>query len=186
MEAPSGERLRGNGWHNVLCRLKAVWSMPERFRVVCTMQGAIQVLWFTFTFTKWPLSSDFWHHSYTFLHSWYHHGKSCQKRRFLIYNKELTRRWDTRTWPDAEIWSGALYPLRPRTRQNFICCCWRCLYNLRLECALPCSKNFRDKQEVLKLMSGHCAPWSLYRVTSYLQLLALFLSILTCSLNLSS
>jgi len=24
--------------------------MPERFRVVCTMQGAIQVLWFTFTF----------------------------------------------------------------------------------------------------------------------------------------
>jgi len=32
------------------CGLKAVWSMPERFRVVCTMQGAIQVLWFTFTF----------------------------------------------------------------------------------------------------------------------------------------
>ena len=50
MEAPSGECLRGKGWHGVLCRLKAVWSMPERFRVVYTMQGAIQVLWFTFTF----------------------------------------------------------------------------------------------------------------------------------------
>jgi len=25
--------------------------MPERFKVVCTMQGAIQVLSFTFTFT---------------------------------------------------------------------------------------------------------------------------------------
>ena len=36
--------------HGVLCRLKAVWSMPERFRVVCTMQGAIQVIWITFTF----------------------------------------------------------------------------------------------------------------------------------------
>ena len=22
-------------WHGVLCRLKAVWSMPERFKVVC-------------------------------------------------------------------------------------------------------------------------------------------------------
>jgi len=28
-----------------------VLSMPERFKVVCTMQGAIQVLGFTFTFT---------------------------------------------------------------------------------------------------------------------------------------
>ena len=27
--------LRGKGWHGVLCRLKAVWSMPERFKVVC-------------------------------------------------------------------------------------------------------------------------------------------------------
>ena len=44
MEAPSGERLRGKGRHGVLCRLKAVLSMPERFKVVCTMQGAIQVL----------------------------------------------------------------------------------------------------------------------------------------------
>ena len=35
MEAPSGERLQGKGWHGVLCRLKAVWSMPERFKVVC-------------------------------------------------------------------------------------------------------------------------------------------------------
>jgi len=25
---------------------KTVWSMPERFNVVCTMQGAIQVLGF--------------------------------------------------------------------------------------------------------------------------------------------
>ena len=43
------ERLRGKGRHGVIYRLKAVWSMPERFTVVCTMQGAIQVLWFTFT-----------------------------------------------------------------------------------------------------------------------------------------
>jgi len=35
MEAPSGNRLRGKGWHDVLCRLKAVWSMPDRFKVVC-------------------------------------------------------------------------------------------------------------------------------------------------------
>jgi len=35
VEAPSGERLRGKGWHSVPCRLKAVWSMPERFKVVC-------------------------------------------------------------------------------------------------------------------------------------------------------
>ena len=48
MEAPSGERSRGKGRHGVLCRLKSVWSMPERFRVVCTIQGAIQMLWFTF------------------------------------------------------------------------------------------------------------------------------------------
>jgi len=32
VEAPSGERLRGKGWHGVLCRLKAVWSMPARFK----------------------------------------------------------------------------------------------------------------------------------------------------------
>jgi len=36
------------GRHGVLCRLKPVWSMPERFKVVCTMQGAIQVLCFAF------------------------------------------------------------------------------------------------------------------------------------------
>jgi len=30
---------------------KTVWSMPERFKVVLDMQGAIQVLGFTFTFT---------------------------------------------------------------------------------------------------------------------------------------
>ena len=42
------EVLRGKSRHGVLCRLKAVWSMPDRFRVVCTMQSAIQVLWFTF------------------------------------------------------------------------------------------------------------------------------------------
>jgi len=59
---------------------------------------------------------------------------------------------------------GALYPLRPRTRQDFICCCWRCLYNLRRECALPCSKDFRDKHEILKVMLGHCAPRSLYHL----------------------
>jgi len=35
VKAPSGERLWGKGWHGVLCRLKAVWSMPERFKVVC-------------------------------------------------------------------------------------------------------------------------------------------------------
>ena len=52
VEAPSGERLRDKGRHGVLCRLKVVWSMPERFRVVCTMQGAIQVLWFFFYYIK--------------------------------------------------------------------------------------------------------------------------------------
>jgi len=56
---------------------------------------------------------------------------------------------------------GALYLLRPRTRQDFICCCWRCLYHLRPECELPCSKYFRG---VLKLMSEHCAPQSLYHL----------------------
>ena len=35
VEALSGELLRGKGWNGVLCRLKAVWSMPERFKVVC-------------------------------------------------------------------------------------------------------------------------------------------------------
>jgi len=35
VKAPSGERLRSKGWHGVLCRLKAVWSMSERFKVVC-------------------------------------------------------------------------------------------------------------------------------------------------------
>jgi len=35
VEAPSDERLRGKGRHGVLCRLKAVSSMPERFKVVC-------------------------------------------------------------------------------------------------------------------------------------------------------
>jgi len=35
VEAPSGERLWGKCWHGVLCRLKAVWSIPERFKVVC-------------------------------------------------------------------------------------------------------------------------------------------------------
>ena len=32
--------------------------MPERFKVVCTMQGAIQVLSFTFTFTFYMMA--FW------------------------------------------------------------------------------------------------------------------------------
>jgi len=31
--------------------------MPERFKVVCTMQGAIQVLSFTFTFTPSEMPS---------------------------------------------------------------------------------------------------------------------------------
>ena len=50
MEAPSGERLRGKA-DMVFIAGKTVWSMPERFKVVFTMQGAIQVLGFTFTFT---------------------------------------------------------------------------------------------------------------------------------------
>ena len=33
--------------------------MPERFKVVCTMQGAIQVLSFTFTFYKVSLCENF-------------------------------------------------------------------------------------------------------------------------------
>ena len=44
VEAPSGERLRVKGRHGVLCRLESVLSMSERSRVVCTMQGTIQVL----------------------------------------------------------------------------------------------------------------------------------------------
>jgi len=56
MEAPSGERLRGKGRHGVLCRLKAVWSMPECFRVVNTMQGSLQVLCFTFVeYLQWNI-----------------------------------------------------------------------------------------------------------------------------------
>jgi len=39
VEAQSGERLRGKGRRGVLCRLKAVCSMPERFRVVCTIKA---------------------------------------------------------------------------------------------------------------------------------------------------
>jgi len=85
-------------------------------------------------------------------------------------------------------WHSTPDPLRPRTRQDFICCCWQCLYNLRPECALHCSKDFKDKQGVLKLMSEHYAPQSLYtiyRITSYLRLLAVCLSILICSPNMS-
>ena len=48
MDAPSGERLRGKAGM-VFVAGKTVWSMPERFKVVFTMQGAIQVLGFTFT-----------------------------------------------------------------------------------------------------------------------------------------
>ena len=32
--------------------------MPERFKVVCTMQGAIQVLSFTFTFKDIDVEQD--------------------------------------------------------------------------------------------------------------------------------
>jgi len=67
----------------------------------------------------------------------------------------------------TEIWGGALYPLRPRTRQDFICCCWRCFYNLCPECGLSCLKDLRVKQGVLKLMLGHCAPRSLYHLPGY-------------------
>jgi len=49
VEAPSGERLRGKAGM-VFVAGKTVCSMPERFKVVFTMQGAIQVLGFTFTF----------------------------------------------------------------------------------------------------------------------------------------
>jgi len=60
VEVPSGERLRRKGRHGVLCRLIAVWYMPERFRVVCNMQGAIQVLWLIdwLTFTDHPPQSQ--------------------------------------------------------------------------------------------------------------------------------
>ena len=51
VEAPSGERLQGKAGM-VFVAGKTVWSMPERFKVVFTMQGAIQVLGFTFTFTR--------------------------------------------------------------------------------------------------------------------------------------
>ena len=64
VEAPSGERLRGKGKHGVLCRLKTVWSMPERFKVVCTMQGAMQVLCFCF-FKWWSRCFDFPKHDIT-------------------------------------------------------------------------------------------------------------------------
>jgi len=57
VEAPSGERLRCKTRHGVLCRLKTLWSMPERFKVVCTMQGAIQVLWFTFLLSTLDLTT---------------------------------------------------------------------------------------------------------------------------------
>jgi len=49
VEAPSGECLRGKAGM-VFVAGKTVRSMPERFKVVFTMQGAIQVLGFTFTF----------------------------------------------------------------------------------------------------------------------------------------
>ena len=47
MVAPSSERLRGKGSHGVPCRLNCV-IMPERISGLYTMQGAIQVLCFTF------------------------------------------------------------------------------------------------------------------------------------------
>jgi len=43
--APSGERLRGKAGM-VFVAGKTVWSMPEHFKVVFVMQGAIQVLGF--------------------------------------------------------------------------------------------------------------------------------------------
>jgi len=48
---------------------------------------------------------------------------------------------------------------------------------------LTCSNDFKDKQRILKLMVEHCASYTIYRVMSYLRLLAL--SILTCSPNMS-
>ena len=51
MEAPSSERLRGKAGM-VFVAGKTVWSMSERFKVVFTMQGAIQVLGLTFTFLQ--------------------------------------------------------------------------------------------------------------------------------------
>jgi len=50
------------------------------------------------------------------------------------------------------------------------------------QASIPCSNDFRYNQGVLKLMAGHCAPYTIYRVTSHLRLL--FLSILTCNLNM--
>ena len=48
MEAPSGERLRGKGRHGVLCRLKAVLSMPERFNMVYHARRYISALLYFF------------------------------------------------------------------------------------------------------------------------------------------
>ena len=54
---------------------------------------------------------------------------------------------------------GALYPLRPRTRQDFIAVAGPVYVTSVLNA--HCSKHFRDKQGVLKLILGHFAPRSL-------------------------
>jgi len=56
--------------------------------------------------------------------------------------------------------------------------------NLYPEYELPCFNNFRYEHAVLKLMAGMPGPlYTIYRVTSYLGLLAL--SVSTCNLNMS-
>jgi len=55
------------------------------------------------------------------------------------------------------MWGGALYPLRPRTRQD-VAVVGRVHINLHPECELLCSNDFRDKQGVLKLMVGALRP----------------------------
>ena len=40
--------------------------MPERFKMVCTMQGAIQVLWFTFTLTYFKTFAKWQHDALSF------------------------------------------------------------------------------------------------------------------------
>ena len=61
-----------------------------------------------------------------------------------------------------------------------ICCCRHCFHiNLHAVCELTCSNDFRDKQGVLKLMVGARDPLcTIYRVTWYLRLLALSLSLI--------
>jgi len=68
----------------------------------------------------------------------------------------------TPTLPGAEIWDVGTYPLRPRTRQDFICCCCRCLYNLVLNTHFLAQKTGKTGSAEINVVV--LAPRSIYHL----------------------